>query len=571
MPLTRRQRASTNEAIPPHHDENSDDDDEQSVPEEEEEPEARVWELDGTTFTSYQDFCRAKRERNQTKLMEIGLMEAVETLKQTSSKNKATQRGIANKRKAPAAPLPRRKSNRLAGVQAEGRYIEHETGGKLIIAGDSNAYHSTHPETPVFEEPTHYDGRINDGSDLSIQQAVELCDPKWWDESKSVSQAQQFFSQDLNVTKRRVKSPTSVVATAESSLSQKIPHLSVDDPHCVAKVTPDRIYSVACHPSPDKLMVCAGDKQGYVGLWNVDGGKEEDGEVHLWRTHTRPVSCLSWTPSGDALLSASYDGTVRWFDAASQTFQEIFATYDDSVEYRSHLGRGVDAGGWVQYVTPDPRQASEQCFFLATSKGVALHVDLRTQQQLTLHETLSDKKINTLSLHPNGHTLASAGLDCTVRLWDLRQMGDSRRRKNKKGPTPLATQQAGKSVNSAFFSPTGSRLLSTTMSNYLDVTHDAHLCRTEVLKATKRVRHDNHTGRWLSTFMAQWHPQEDFFVVGSMQKPRAMEVFDRDGKLLRAVQGESLTAVCSRCCFHPSTEKLVLVGGNSSGRVTIAR
>ncbi len=72
--------------------------------------------------------------------------------------------------------------------------------------------------------------------------------------------------------------------------------------------------------------------------------------------------------------------------------------------------------------------------------------------------------------------------------------------------------------------------------------------------------------------MASWHPQLDVFVSGSMDKPRYMEVFDASkGELLRAVRGESLSSVMSRCCFHPSTDKLVMIGGNSSGRVVAVR
>ena len=38
----------------------------------------------------------------------------------------------------------------------------------------------------------------------------------------------------------------------------------------VAKVTPERIYSLAIHPSVDRLIVGVGDKSGNVGLWSVD-------------------------------------------------------------------------------------------------------------------------------------------------------------------------------------------------------------------------------------------------------------------------------------------------------------
>ena len=79
------------------------------------------------------------------------------------------------------------------------------------------------------------------------------------------------------------------------------------------------------------------------------------------------------------------------------------------------------------------------------------------------------------------------------------------------------------------------------------------------------------TRAWLSTFMAQWHPSLEIFVCGSMAKPRRMEIFDDQGKAIRVLQGEALGSAASRCCFHPSEEKIIDVGGNSSGRVTVAR
>lgn len=75
--------------------------------------------------------------------------------------------------------------------------------------------------------------------------------------------------------------------------------------------------------------------------------------------------------------------------------------------------------------------------------------------------------------------------------------------------------------------------------------------------------------------MAQWHPaatNEELFIVGSMSRPRRMEFFNGDnGKMLRGLSGEFLTAVVSRCCYHPSTDHLIALGGNSSGRVTVTR
>lgn len=198
---------------------------------------------------------------------------------------------------------------------------------------------------------------------------------------------------------------------------------------------------------------------------------------------------------------------------------------------------------------------------------------MRAKGKVTFDQILSAKKINTVSLHPNGHTMATAGLSTLVQLWDVRKMPSLKT--SEKEPKPLAWQSAGRSINSAFFSPSGKRLVTTTQSNTLDILEDAHLANGLIQMPMERISHDNMTGRWLSTLMARWHPgtfsDREIFVVGSMKKPRTIEIFSDNGELLREIRGDALTAVASRCCFHPSANNLIVVGGNSSGRVTVAR
>lgn len=82
-------------------------------------------------------------------------------------------------------------------------------------------------------------------------------------------------------------------------------------------------------------------------------------------------------------------------------------------------------------------------------------------------------------------------------------------------------------------------------------------------------RHNNNTGRWLTRFRAIWDPkQEDCFVVGSMARPRQIEVYQDTGKLLHSFYNiDCLGSVCSINVVHPS--KNILVGGNSSGRLHV--
>lgn len=92
--------------------------------------------------------------------------------------------------------------------------------------------------------------------------------------------------------------------------------------------------------------------------------------------------------------------------------------------------------------------------------------------------------------------------------------------------------------------------------------------KAQILKPYKNVAHNNQTGRWLTTFKAEWHPsRDDIFTVGSMNQPRQMDVFNDQGQQLAALKGEDLASVCSIVKLHPTQN--IVVGGNSSGRVHV--
>ena len=44
----------------------------------------------------------------------------------------------------------------------------------------------------------------------------------------------------------------------------------------VKRVTPDRIYSLAVHPTTDKDLVFIGDRKGWLGIWNATADEQEE-------------------------------------------------------------------------------------------------------------------------------------------------------------------------------------------------------------------------------------------------------------------------------------------------------
>ncbi|XP_068685832.1 uncharacterized protein [Montipora foliosa] len=82
------------------------------------------------------------------------------------------------------------------------------------------------------------------------------------------------------------------------------------------------------------------------------------------------------------------------------------------------------------------------------------------------------------------------------------------------------------------------------------------------------ARHDNHVGRWLTSFRATWDPKFDkYAVVGSMKRPRQIDIFSSEERssALMHLTHENLNSVNSLNVFHPSVN--MLAGGNSSGKV----
>jgi hypothetical protein len=379
--------------------------------------EAAVFLFDGVEYATYQEMVNAKRKRNQEVLINSGLLESAATMKTAVSKAKPQAHGIKKRKKSEpedVANVQRRKSNRQAGIQSDGLFVEEERNGRFAVASNGTVAVPTSDGAEGEErEPDFYRDRINDGSSLSLEEVVELTGSKWAKEN-SVAEAQDFvrgtLSKLISVRKdellqpevKKSKSPRSVTSIAVSSddILSNVKEMTFKEETVVAKVVPDRIYAIAAHPSADQLIVAAGDKKGYVGIWNVDSRAKDDDSndgVNLFRFHTGSANCLEWTASGNALFSASYDGTVRLFDVASESFEQVFATYDSQDRFKNEPGYGLDTGYkyWTQYGCLDHRN-SEKCFFLSTSRGTAMHVDMRSRGGITFHEELSEKKINTL-------------------------------------------------------------------------------------------------------------------------------------------------------------------------------
>ncbi|XP_053172805.1 WD repeat-containing protein 76 [Scomber japonicus] len=447
-------------------------------------------------------------KQNQAFLSSINLLQATEELKQ-STRPKPSQRGLMRSQAGVREVLPPRKSLRLQNKEAEVLTLPPEPTGVQV---DQQFSRLKKPPGPLPMDPVNMDG----GSKLPSQ-LFELCSED--------STEGRMVELDL---KEHCSALTNMRITEDR----------------VAKVVKDRIFSAAFHPCTTSLLMAAGDKWGKVGLWNLGADWGDDG-VLLFEPHTRPVGCLAFSRAHPTqLLSLSYDGSLRCMDVEKSVFDDVYDIDDGlkTFDFMSHDCMTLLVGNWY---------------------GEVAIVDRRTPGNS--HESLHSfdpKTLRCVSVHPLQKQYFAVSESRVVSIYDSRCL--------KKTKSQAVSQLHGHSlsISSAYFSPcTGNRVLTSCLDNHIRI-YDTSAMTTNAPLLTS-IRHDMQTGRWLSKLSAVWDPKrEDCFVVGSMSRPRKVQVFHESGKLQHSfTDDENLNTVLSVTAFHPTRN--ALLGGNASGRLHV--
>jgi len=557
--------------------------------------------------------------KNQAFLANLGLDDIKENLDKSKPTKPVSKRGVGARSGALKRPVEiTRRSSRVTVERLRIEMEEAKKGGDLKVIAEKEALYTAKMEekkanefapaedNSIFEqvEKMRIEEEIAIGAPYNISDEVEVGDDR--EETSDSMKARKELTRQkrecINVLKAANKSVASVKqsgwATASSSGWRKeyashMNNLSTGE-DLVAKVTEQRIVSTFVHPSTSKLLVAAGDKTGNFGIWDVDnktnGGV--DG-VYRYQPFVANLEAIGCRPHDQhAVFLGSRDGTVRTLDLDKDTFQLCFTApeslYDvafHSFDFNTH---GVLRDG----------------FLIGRGDGDAAFVDARTnaktKQRLVsdyrARWELHDAKLNSIQQHPTQeHVVVSvgAGKNGSVLYWDARRGTSIAAAKNKKdlvlneffvgGDVPNRKLHE-KSINAGYVSPDGTNLVTVSQDNTVKVWKhgDASTgllvpvnCKPSVKPDCNTLRHDNHTGRWLSTFHPAFDPKApNAFLLGSMERPRRLEVFTPTGLgagVTRAhvFKDDYLGAVVSRGAFHPSLH--VVVGGNSSGRCYVFR
>lgn len=187
----------------------------------------------------------------------------------------------------------------------------------------------------------------------------------------------------------------------------------------------DGVHSVAFCPASvvsrganDLLDLFANGPSG--GIFSAGGGLLAtggvEGKVKLWHSvsgfcfvtlsdHTSSVEGLAFTPQGNAILSASMDGSVRAYDLLRYKNFRTFTAPDARVQFGSIA---IDQSG--ELVAAGAANGSYSIYLWSLQTGQCLDV-------LNGHEA----RISNISFSPSGDggTLVSTSWDSSMRVWSV--------------------------------------------------------------------------------------------------------------------------------------------------------
>jgi WD40 repeat protein/serine/threonine protein kinase len=202
------------------------------------------------------------------------------------------------------------------------------------------------------------------------------------------------------------------------------------------KERPARAYSVAFSPDGRRLAAGIGiglppNEGGVIKVWDASTGQE----LLSLGGHKDNATCITFSPDGHRLASASADATAKVWDA--QTGEEILT-------FRGHRSRIHS----VAFSADGKQLASAPYDYRTKADGEVKVWDAQTGREvLTLCGHVS--WVPGVAFTPDGRRLASGGLDGTVKLWDLAT-----------GQEALTLRGHNGTVQAIAFSPDGQRLVS---------------------------------------------------------------------------------------------------------------
>lgn len=191
------------------------------------------------------------------------------------------------------------------------------------------------------------------------------------------------------------------------------------------------VYKVSFSSSGDHLISCSSDKS--LRLWRIESDVAGQLANHE-EGHLQPITCVEISPDGRFLVSASEDQSLCLWDGRDGTFKSK-CEHEDSVV----LSIGFSSDGSL--LVTSARDGSVRLFEISS--------ETEALKFIRLFEGHTDW-VRSVMFTPDGNWIASGSDDSTVRLWNITDQ--------RAGPILLEAHEDY--VRSVAFSPDGTLLAS---------------------------------------------------------------------------------------------------------------
>jgi WD repeat-containing protein 76 len=327
------------------------------------------------------------------------------------------------------------------------------------------------------------------------------------------------------------------------------------------------------HPTEDKPIVFAGDKEGRMGVFDASqevpevDDEDEDADppepvISGYKIHGRTISSFQFSPAdANSLYTASYDSSIRRLDIAKELSVDVYAPQDED--------RGDVAISCLDVSAAEPNNV-----FFSTLSGELGRYDVRATPANAELWSLHDSKIGGFSLDPrNPYLLATASLDRSIKIWDLRKING---RGELRQPHLVGEHTSRLSVSHASWS-SGGHVATTSYDDTIKIYDfsaakawkEGHDITDAGMEPAHQIRHNNQTGRWVTILKPHWqkHPKDGIqkLAIGNMN--RFVDVYAANGEQLAQLEGDGITAVPAVAHFHPTMDWVA--GGNASGKLAL--
>ncbi|KFO91544.1 DNA damage-binding protein 2, partial [Buceros rhinoceros silvestris] len=300
-----------------------------------------------------------------------------------------------------------------------------------------------------------------------------------------------------------------------------------------------RVTCLEWHPAYPST-VAVGSKGGDIILWDYEVLTKTcfiKGGGSLGDIKFNPYEAVK-------LFEASRYGTLSLQDLEGRVVQVISCALVRGHEYRNVC---------CWYCSVD---VCASCRAVVTGDNVGNVVLLSTSGEEIWKLKLHRKKVTHVEFNSRCEwLLATASVDQTVKIWDLRNI------KNKMNFLHLLSHD--KPVSAAYFSPTdGAKLLSTDQCSEIRIYSSSDWTKPQHL-----IPHPHRQFQHLTPIKATWHPHYDLIVAGRYPDPkfpgytvnelRTVDVFDGNtGEMVCQLHDPNASGIISLNKFNPMGDML---------------